>query len=754
MSAQETEPQLNKEKILKLIQEEGLLGQALKGFETRRPQQQMMENIIDAYNQNTITLIEAGTGTGKSLAYLIPALIWAARYGERTVISTHTIHLQEQLVHKDIPLLADALNIKLKAVLVKGMNNYICLRKLADAQTELRLFASQESQEIQKIDLWQQTTAEGSRSDLSFTPSQITWDKVGAESDACARNECPYFQQCFFFKARRQANEAKILVVNHHLLFADLCQRKEKSNYNDPGVLPPYKRIIIDEAHHIEEIATEYFAARLHRLEVNRLLNRLLFERSNQPLGKLPLLKAKLQTLFHQTPPRHIQQILNRLSIDLPAQRYVLNEHLNRAFDNFLEFMDHIKQPLAELFQEEVPTVDQKLRMVKEHWQHPKWQTDVRQGVIQLSSTLRQYSHSLHHLENDLKEIDNDRLQEQTRGIRLDIQALAIRLDHAAQLLDHFIKETSDLNKVRWIEAHKLKTLVNIHLIDADLDISQALVQSLFSKFPTIILCSATLTTNQRFDFIRQRLGLTHSLLAERTITEHCYESSFNYPKQALLVVPLDMPFPSDPAFNQASYNHIWKAIQASQGNAFILFTSYTMLQQCYEAMNKKFEENRYSVFKQGDESRQSLLSKFKKTERAILLGTDSFWEGVDVAGDALRCVIIVKLPFKVPTEPIIQARTEAIIARGGDPFYEYSVPQAIVKFKQGFGRLIRNKWDRGCIVCLDTRLVTKSYGRLFLNSLPPCEKFFTNGESIWQKMADFYKKTYYFVKNSPISNG
>ncbi len=276
---------------------------------------------------------------------------------------------------------------------------------------------------------------------------------------------------------------------------------------------------------------------------------------------------------------------------------------------------------------------------------------------------------------------------------------------------------------MRWIENQPLKTLLNVHLVDADLDVSKALANFLFSQFPTIILCSATLTTNQQFHFIRQRLGLHAKLLPQRTVTEHIYDSPFDYYKQAILAVPTDMPPPTHASFNQIAYENVWKAIEVSHGQTFVLFTSYTMLQDCYKALAKRLEAHRYPAFKQGDESRQELLNKFKKTKRAVLFGTDSFWEGVDVIGDALRCVIIVKLPFKVPIEPIIQARTEAIIDRGGDPFFEFAVPHAIVKFKQGFGRLIRHKWDRGCIVCLDTRLVTKGYGKLFLNSLPQSQK-------------------------------
>lgn len=742
-----------KDKVLKLVQHDGLLSRNWKGFEPRAQQQDMMANVLDAYQEDRIALIEAGTGIGKSIAYLIPALLWAARRNERTVISTNTITLQEQLIHKDIPNLMNALNLKLKAVLVKGMNNYICLRKLEDSQAELRLFPTEESEEMQKIEAWRhQQAGDGSRSELPFVPSPAVWDRVGAESEACSHHECPYYQQCYFFKARRQASDAQILVVNHHLLFADLFRRGDTDNYSNPSLLPVYKRVILDEAHHIEDIATEYFAARLHRLEMMRILGRLSSERQNKPFGKLPLLKEKLQLLYNKAPPRDVSSVLTKLTIDLPALRRQLNDRINETFEGFIHFLDHLRQP-ASSSAEENAQPESKLRILKEHHEHAKWSEDIIPRTEQLITALKQYAQGLNGLESDLKMIENDRLQEQTKGLRLDIQSLVMRLESAIYLLHHFIKPSQDPNKVRWIETQKLKVLTNLHLVDADLDVSKALVNFLFSKFPTIVLCSATLTSNKSFSFIRQRLGLDHNLLAERPITEHIYDSPFNYQKQALLAVPTDMPLPSHPEFNQMAYENIWKAVQASHGNAFVLFTSYSMLQSCYEAISARCKEQGYRIFKQGEDNRQSLLNQFKKTDHSILLGTDSFWEGVDVAGDALRCVIIVKLPFKVPTEPIIQARTEAIFNQGREPFLEYSVPHAIVKFKQGFGRLIRHQWDRGCIVCLDTRLISKGYGKLFLNSLPNCDKIFTDSLTLQKRMAEFYRRTYHFVQKNPFSS-
>lgn len=737
------------EKIVSLLQPDGMLHKTFKGFELRAEQQSMMTNIIDAYNHDHITLIEAGTGTGKSLAYLIPALVWAAHYKERTVISTHTITLQEQLIDKDIPHLLKALDLDLKAVLVKGMHNYLCLRKLEDAQSELLLFPSEENEEISKIEKWGQQTKDGSRSSLPFVPSAAAWDRVGAESEACSHHECPHYQQCFFYKARRQAQDAHLLIVNHHLLFADLVKRADTNNYNETSILPSYRRLILDEAHHMEDIATEYFASRLHRVELMRTLSRLAAERQSPRPGKLSILKEKLQTHFQKAPPRELTSIISKLTIELPALRHTLYEQIHQTFDTFVHFVESIHSPFSPIA--EGPLPEQKLRIVQEHLSHLKWQEEICPQTDKLTAALKAYRQSLASLEGDLKFIDNDRMQENTKSIRLDIQALASRIETGIFHLQQFIEKPSPF-KVRWIEAQKLKSLINIQLVDADLDITQSLVNFLFSKFPTIILCSATLATNKQFHFLRNRLGLTKEHLPQRQIREHVYDSPFDYGKQALLAVPLDMPPPSHPDFNAIAFENIWKAILASRGGAFILFTSYSMLKECAHKLESRLKEHRFPLLKQGDGNRQTLLSEFKANERAVLFGTDSFWEGVDVAGDALRCVVIVKLPFRVPSEPIIQARNEAILERGGDPFVEYAIPHAVVKFKQGFGRLIRNKWDRGCIVCLDTRLVTKGYGNFFLNSLPPCQRLFTNGAALWEKMSHFYRRTYYLVKQNPFS--
>lgn len=736
---------LKSDDVLSILDEEGPLARVFKGYEPRHEQKLMMGNILSAYNDSHITLIEAGTGTGKSLAYLIPAMLWAVQKKERTVISTNTITLQEQLLHKDIPLIVKALHLEVKAVLVKGMHNYLCMRKLEESLQETLLLPPPEVEELQKIDAWNASTRDGSRSSLSFSCSSATWEKVAAESDTCNRNSCHHFQQCHFFKARRQAAEAQILVVNHHLLFADVVMRSENED-KDVGILPSYSRIIIDEAHNIEDVATEYFASKTSQMEIIRLLARLTSEKGGKVYGKLPLIKERLLNSYRSEMPKEASSVYSRLNIDLPAMRRDVLQLMHEMFSSFFEFTNLMKTRQNGSSEEETQG-ENKLRILPPHQTHQFWKERIIPSTKILMESLKKYIQALSALETDLKQLNNPKLDEQIKGMMFEVNALSQRLQNCCAILNTFISDFLPSSKVRWIELQTFKTMVNTSLVDADLDIAKILAEMLFKKMSTVVLCSATLTTNKQFQFIRNRLGLTAALLKRRTINESIYESPFNFSQQAMLAIPNDLPSPTDPGFIQTATEQIWHYLQASRGNAFILFTSYSMLKTCFGLLEARLKEGRFHPLKQGDSDRIFLLNKFKTTDRSVLFGTDSFWEGVDVAGEALRCVILVKLPFKVPSEPIIQARSEAIVARGGDPFMEYSLPQAIVKFKQGFGRLIRNRNDRGCIVCLDNRITTKRYGKLFLNSLPECEQVFAPSKDVQERMTAFYRKTHFLTK-------
>lgn len=734
---------LDKEKILELFAPQGVLSGNLPRFESRPEQKAMVGDIIDAFNLKKIALIEAGTGTGKSLAYLLPSLLKAHISGKRTVISTNTINLQEQLLHKDIPLLTRALGLELKAVLVKGMSNYHCLRKHEDAMEEMQLLNAFEAEEMATIDSWKEKTTDGTRSTLPMVPSSATWEKVMAEGDACTGKQCEHYERCFFFKARAKANQAHILIVNHHLLFADLAARAETENFNDACILPHYANIVLDEAHNIEDIATDFFAHHINQIHVLRTLSRLGSDaRGRKQQGKLPALETKLNELINRSATPETDSLFLRLQSDLPGMKRQLTTDFNALFRILSQFARTLAPPAQ--FGE---TGSIKARIKEETLQAPLWQKEVVTRTQQLSQDVQRYIYTFRSLSEDIEALEDESIRTKTQGLRADIRALTSRLESTCEKLHKLVESDSAEKVVKWLQILPGKRGETLHAVSADLDITQALTNHLFKRFPTVILCSATLTTHRSFSFIRHQLGLTANQLEGKEVIEAIYDPPFDYSKQALLAIPSDLPPPNAPSFNQKAAEAIWKLIQGSRGNSFVLFTSYSSMRSCFQWVAEKSRGSTFTLMKQGDKNRRELLDAFRQTDQSVLFGTDSFWEGVDVQGEALRQVIIVKLPFRVPSEPIIEARAEAILKSGGKPFGDYSLPNAIVKFKQGFGRLIRNRKDRGAIICLDNRLTSKGYGQGFLNSLPPCTRVVEPMEKLEKTVKEFYRKTYYLTK-------
>lgn len=722
-------------KILHLLSEDGPISSKLKAFEVREEQKQLLAHLIDAFNQNAIALIEAGTGTGKSMAYLIPALLAASIWQEKVVISTQTISLQEQLLNKDLPLLMEVLGIEAKAVLVKGMGNYVCLRKWDEIAFDRMLLHPSDQEKLSQIEHLSCQKGVGSRSDFPFHPQGALWEMVGADYDSCNGQECPHFQNCYYVQARKSCQDAQILIVNHHLLLADLVTRSDPQNSSGASLLPPYSRLIIDEAHNLEEIATDYFATKISRLDLLKTLSKISSEKQGMAAGKLSFIKDKLQKSMMDDFSRSASQFLNILDLELPALR---RELIKEVTDTFY---------LLEQFQQTQGGEEGKLRLKSRHYSAPFWKEDITKAILKLAACLKRFASELLHMEARIKDLKDDKLIEATKGTLHDIKGLAKRLEGEAVNLETFSEEPKSNDTIRWLENHLTKSGLNLNCIHANLDISKILLKHLFSPFDTVALLSATLTTEKSFKYLKDRMGLQEKNLQGRKLIEAAFDSPFNFDKQALMVVPKNIPPPASPDFLKCAESIIWDALQASKGNAFILFTSYGMLRSCFGALEQKLKDNGYFPLKQGDESRGALLNKFIQQDRSVLFGTDSFWEGVDVAGEALRLVIIAKLPFKVPTEPMIQARSEAIAADGKDPFTELLLPQAAIKFKQGFGRLIRNKKDRGCILCLDNRIIHKSYGKYFLKTLPPCPLEVLDSGLIKERMTEFYKKTYYLTK-------
>lgn len=669
----------------------------LPGFEVRPGQLQMFKDVYAAYDEEHTYLIEAGTGTGKSLAYLIPAILWALEKGEPTVIATHTIALQEQLMQKDIPFLIDALDLDVKAVLAKGMHNYVCLRKLHDAQAEVP----------ESLLKWSKTTVEGSKSELPVLPTADLWEQIGAESESCTHAKCPHYKECFFFKARKEIADAHLIVANHHLLFADLAIRAESDSFEEGAILPAYKRLVLDEAHHCEDVATQYFADSSSRRGIIHYLGRLFSDRGT---GKLVNLYRKVCEAY---PEGNV--LAESLTILLPAEKRNIVERVNGAFEALSAYFARHRQ-------------EDKCRIREHHLCDPLWIEQVQPPVSVACEEAKRFIQAILLIEGKLKHMNDPQLDFKCEGVLAEIKGICNRLQGFFDTVHAFVFSPLEPSIVRWMEGSP----PDLRLIAADLEIATRLADALFGRLPTIVLCSATLSTHGTFSFIRGRLGIEKG-------EERIYPSPFNYQQQTLLTVPIDLPDPSHPNFTRAAAEQIWEAVEISGGGTFVLFTSYSMLRECERLLAERFHKKHYTLYCQGDESRSTLLRKFRHSAKAVLFGTDSFWEGVDVAGEALRCVVIVKLPFKVPSDPLFQARSEAISKQGGSPFFDYSLPHAIVKFKQGFGRLIRSQEDRGCVICLDPRLATKGYGKKFLQSLPECPILFETTPAVLARLRAFY---------------
>ena len=678
-----------------IFSKEGPL-QKLPRFEIRSGQKEMALLIHNAYQDQEIACIEAGTGTGKSLAYLLPAIYWAIQHKKRTVISTHTIALQEQLMNKDIPFLLKALQIDLKVSLAKGMNNYLCLKKLRIVEEQILFFPEQE---IRLLQASLKTAEEGTRSEMPFKVSQPIWDRVSAERDSCDHIRCPHYKECYFFKARRQALESQLIIVNHHLLLADYKSRLQQVK---DSPLPSYEYLIIDEAHHLELIALQSSAQRLDKRYLLYLLSRLFSE--TQPEGSLCRMIRKDLLGFN----RYSLELQQKIEVDLLGQKKVCGLQIERVFthDCFSK-IDLLKYRITDSFK-----------------QTSIWKEEILPSLAMLAKELVGLAIIIQDLKQEL-----DRYSEEKLHIHaLELHALKSRLEEESKKISLFCANDPSTKKVQWLE----RTAQNLAYIDANLDIALFLGKQFFTPLHAAILCSATLTMQNSFSFIKRTLGLDQ---IDKVVQEKIYPSPFSFDTQALFLVPKDIPLPSDPHFLLHIVQTIEEMIAIAQGSVFVLFTSFEMLHDCFQRL-----QSSYPVLKQGDLPRHMLLEKFKQTPGQVLLATDSFWEGVDVPGDALKCVIIVKLPFAVPSDPLHEAYIEAIRQDGKNPFLEYSVPQAIIQFKQGFGRLLRSQQDRGCIVCLDHRLLSKSYGKLFLNSLPLCKNYFGSKEDVYKEMRAFLR--------------
>ena len=703
----------------------GVFAANLPGYEFREEQLRMAFAVTEAFNDNRVAVIEAGTGTGKSLAYLVPAVLWAIRNKERVVVSTNTINLQEQLTRKDLPFLREHGGLGFRAVLVKGRANYLCLRKLEGVKSEPTLFADDPAAgELEAIIAWSAQTAEGCKGDLSFIPKPEVWEEVACEADQCGRVKCPFYTRCFFYTARRQAASADLLVVNHSLLMADVALRRE-TGHGSTAILPPFERLIFDEGHHLEDVATGHLSSQVSRQGLLKLFGRLQNPRKPQR-GLLPQLSSQLAREIPETFDDLYRELAEILEGKLLPRRLALADAATRAMDAIgLALLTHLKG--------ESESGEKKLRVTPALHNSKLWQ-EVDDEARELATEINGYVREMKEFLKGCGRLP-ERTQEKLSGNLIDLKGIAGRLEACAA--DHLAFIARDDEVCRWFEVKKGTKGMTVRLSSSPLEVAESLKATVLDSFRTVVVTSATLAVGESFDFLKRRTGI--GLINRERVTELLLASPFDYEHQAFVGIPSDLPEPVARGFGEALEVALNRALAISEGHAFVLFTSYDLLARLFGRMAETMKRRGLTPLRQGEVNRHHLLSRFRREKNAVLFGTDSFWEGVDVQGKALELVAITRLPFRVPTEPILEARAEHIADSGGDPFMEYTVPQAVIKFKQGFGRLIRSREDRGAVLILDSRVLTKNYGRFFLRSLPPVKLVSGPSGEVFGEMERFF---------------
>lgn len=631
----------------------GLLSKHFESYEVRHEQIAMAEAVADAINNERHLVVEAGTGVGKSLAYLIPFIAWAKDEQKKVVVATYTKTLQEQLVRKDLPFLEKVLGIDFQYALFMGSENYLCLRRLYRA-ANAGLFDSREQiRMVDRILQWSVTTKKGIRSEIDFEVSSGVWQQICRETELCIGKKCTYFERCFYTRARKKALYAEILVINHHLFFAHIA-----SGYR---VLPKYDALVFDEAHLIEDVATNYLGGEISNLRLKYLT------------GKIYNPKTKKGFLSYAKVPEvlagEVKQSIEKVDI---AQQQFFGDMLIR-----LKGKAGTHRILAKDF-----------------------------VANTLSEPLKEFHHAIGKLLDETKNEED----------RAELDAARSRCVEIGSDLETFLSQGLE-NHVYWVdiqERRKRERRVAAKMVP--IEVAPILRQEIFERTSRVILTSATLSVGGAFEFFKGRIGLEGG-------DELRVDSPFDYHNHALLYSMRDMPDPGleNQKFNARIAEMVGELLAICGGRAFVLFTSYHLLNRTYDEL--KATLSNMTLLKQGDLPRFALLERFKQAENAVLFGTSSFWQGIDVPGKALECVVITKLPFAVPDDPITQAKLEQIRKTNKNPFMTYQVPQAVISFKQGFGRLIRTRKDTGMVAVLDPRIHTKGYGRFFLQALPPCSR-------------------------------
>jgi ATP-dependent DNA helicase DinG len=703
--------------VVETLGERGPIAPMLGAYEDRPSQRDMAAHISDAYNDGGVVLLEAGTGVGKSFAYLVPALAWARANKERTIVSTNTINLQEQLVGKDLPVLARALEqseYRPTWALLKGWRNYLCLSRLEQAMSHQQsLLEPERLQELVSLTEWASRTSDGTLADLPAPPTSEVWDEVAAESDICTRLRCPHFDRCFLFRARRRAAEADVVVVNHHLLTADLAIRQASDNWQDAAVLPPYQRLILDEAHHLEDVSAAHLGLQVTSRGVRRLLLR--FERNGR--GLVPALALELSRSGDMMSRASLDVIQQRLLPALVEARRASEAVFSRLFARLAEVQGGV------------------LRIEDSFPDDPVWEQGLGPA---LHDTLLAFRRLRDAVEIIADRLSSEDLSEKRLALLTEIRAVLRRIETTAEGLAQTLQPAPQgPPTVRWIERTDARNQhVGLHAVP--LDLAPILRETLFDRLKTVVMTSATLAAGGEFDFLEKRTGL--AIEPNPVTVKEILPSPFDFTAQCVFGVPTDFPDPRDDELghDQAVAHVVEELAAASDGGMFVLFTSHGALRRAASALRMGLGL-RWPLLVQGEAPRDQLLRRFRDSGRAILLGTDSFWEGVDVPGRALRALVLCKLPFKVPSEPLTAARLERLSEQGEDGFWSYLLPHAALKLKQGFGRLIRSRSDVGVVVLLDRRVAVKRYGPLVLEGLPPAERVIGPWAQVRTRCEDFF---------------
>ncbi len=689
---------LDEDQLAGALEAGGKLAAKLPGYEARDSQLALVRSITRAFNEGYVLAAEAGTGVGKSFAYLLPALAWAARNQERVVVSTATINLQRQLMDKDIPRVAAIFKKPLKAALVKGRGNYLCVNRLREALDEEGLFAG-EDHPLRRLEAWSLETKTGDRADLSFWPEEGQWSRVCSEADECLNLRCPHRESCFVLLAKREAADADLLVANHHILFSDLAARKNGAGYEAAAVLPPFNAIVFDEAHAIESSATSFFSEELTKFDVLKQLGRLYRERRGRKFGLIT----------------RLQNIKN-----LPAE----------VLKGFPAASDAVRAAIEKLDFAALGVLSDAPNYRLTPGTADSWERAMDGPLSELERSIRALSELL---KDALDAVPEESAEDQ--AVR-EAELALTRLSGLAGVCSRFRAWREAEGEVYW--ADKKRTAQGesfAELVITPLDIASLMDEAVFDPYRTVCCVSATLSVGGSFTFWKRRVGLDRS--EQRALCEE-YPSPFPFERNALLCAPSDAPDPSDPTWQAWLNEAVAELLRASRGRALVLFTSYATLRAAWEAVKPRLDELGIGAFRQGDDERSRLLKNFLDDTASVLFATDSFWEGVDAPGDTLKLVIMCKLPFRVPTDPVQMARAEAVEARGGNAFMDLSLPEAVIRFKQGFGRLIRHSEDSGAVVVLDARVLKKRYGSLFIQSLPRTKTCFAPMRELVKAVEDF----------------